>query len=110
MDTVASKSADSAPLPPTSTESTKIKAAEVVSTITSSFKNAFPSRTQPVKTGLKEGSVESTHPPRADGSIEIGSLGILHPSVLSSFEIPYPCSALEFDLAPFVKEERPVWA
>ncbi|EUC62312.1 phenylalanyl-tRNA synthetase, beta subunit [Rhizoctonia solani AG-3 Rhs1AP] len=52
----------------------------------------------------------STHPPRSDGVIELGSLGILHPSVLEKFEIPYPCSALEFDLTPFVKEERPVWA
>lgn len=32
---------------------------------------------------------------------EIGTLGILHPSVLEKFEIGYPCSALEFNLEPF---------
>ncbi|KAM0789338.1 hypothetical protein ACM66B_000171 [Microbotryomycetes sp. NB124-2] len=34
--------------------------------------------------------------------IEIGSLGILHPTVLKSFELDYPCSALEFDVEPFL--------
>ncbi|KAB5595475.1 Phenylalanyl-tRNA synthetase beta chain [Ceratobasidium theobromae] len=110
MDTAATKTAESAILPSATAEPTKTKVAQVVSTITSAIKDVVPSASQPVKTGLKEGSAESTHPPRSDGSIEIGSLGILHPSVLESFEIPYPCSALEFDLAPFVKEERPVWA
>ena len=38
------------------------------------------------------------------GDLEIGVLGILHPSVLENFEIPYPCSALEFNLEPFKKE------
>lgn len=33
--------------------------------------------------------------------VEIGTLGILHPSVLEKFEIGYPCSALEFNLEPF---------
>ena len=32
---------------------------------------------------------------------EIGTLGVLHPSVLEKFEIGYPCSALEFNLEPF---------
>lgn len=114
MDTAASKSADSAPLPaPTASkpDEPKSTATGVLASVTDKIKSVLPSTTsQPVKTGLKEGSSESTYPPRADGVIEIGSLGILHPSVLASFEIPYPCSALEFDLAPFVKEERPVWA
>lgn len=35
--------------------------------------------------------------------VAIGTLGILHPSVLQNFEIGYPCSALEFDLTPFQK-------
>lgn len=34
--------------------------------------------------------------------IEIGSIGILHPSVLKSYELDYPCSALEFDVDPFL--------
>ena len=46
---------------------------------------------------------------RAD-DLEIGVLGILHPSVLEKFEISYPCSALEFTLEPFKKEMKEVWA
>ncbi|KAF8607952.1 phenylalanyl-tRNA synthetase [Ceratobasidium sp. AG-I] len=115
IDTAASKSADSAPLPATTAskpDEPKSTATGVLASVTEKIRSALPSTTssKPVKTGLKEGSSESTYPPRADGVIEIGSLGILHPSVLASFEITYPCSALEFDLAPFVKEERPVWA
>jgi phenylalanyl-tRNA synthetase beta chain len=34
---------------------------------------------------------------------EIGSLGILHPTVLEKYEIAYPCSSLEFSLEPFKK-------
>lgn len=41
--------------------------------------------------------------------VEIGSLGILHPSVLAKFEIGYPCSALEFTLEPFKKAMSKVW-
>lgn len=40
----------------------------------------------------------------------IGTLGILHPSVLEKFEIGYPCSALEFSLEPFKKEMHDVWS
>jgi phenylalanyl-tRNA synthetase beta chain len=39
---------------------------------------------------------------------EIGTLGVLHPSVLEKFEIGYPCSALEFTLEPFKKEMQQV--
>ncbi|KAL0067557.1 phenylalanine--tRNA ligase subunit beta [Marasmius tenuissimus] len=41
--------------------------------------------------------------------IVIGTLGILHPSVLEKFEIQYPCSSLEFSLEPFKKEMHRVW-
>ncbi|KDQ20712.1 hypothetical protein BOTBODRAFT_26731 [Botryobasidium botryosum FD-172 SS1] len=41
--------------------------------------------------------------------LNIGILGILHPSVLQNFEISYPCSALEFTLEPFLTEIRSVW-
>jgi len=44
-----------------------------------------------------------------DGDIEIGSLGILHPTVLVKFEIAYPCSALEFTLEPFKRKMHKVW-
>lgn len=32
----------------------------------------------------------------------IGSIGILHPSVLEKFELDFPCSTVEFDLKPFL--------
>jgi phenylalanyl-tRNA synthetase beta chain len=41
--------------------------------------------------------------------VEIGRLGILHPSVLEKFEIGYPCSALEFSLEPFKAEMPAMW-
>ncbi|KAF8639710.1 hypothetical protein AX17_000972 [Amanita inopinata Kibby_2008] len=41
--------------------------------------------------------------------IQIGMLGILHPSVLEKFEISYPCSALEFSLEPFKKQMPKIW-
>jgi phenylalanyl-tRNA synthetase beta chain len=41
--------------------------------------------------------------------IEIGTLGILHPTVLEKFDIGFPCSALEFTLEPFKKPMPSVW-
>ncbi|KAF8351341.1 phenylalanyl-tRNA synthetase subunit beta [Amanita rubescens] len=41
--------------------------------------------------------------------IEIGVLGILHPTVLEKFDIGYPCSALEFSLEPFKKQTPAIW-
>lgn len=51
--------------------------------------------------GHKESSNEKKES-LTSGDIEIGSLGILHPAVLKSFELDYPCSALEFDVEPFL--------
>ena len=63
------------------------------------------------KTGLaalKQDIQAAVHDPaRKDGII--GTLGILHPSVLEKFEIGYPCSALEFNLEPFKKEMEKMW-
>lgn len=42
-------------------------------------------------------------------TIELGLLGILHPKVLTNFAIPYPCSALEFNLEPFLKAGKEPW-
>ncbi|KAF5344142.1 hypothetical protein D9758_008827 [Tetrapyrgos nigripes] len=41
--------------------------------------------------------------------IELGTLGILHPTVLEKFDIQYPCSALEFTLDPFKKAMQKIW-
>lgn len=53
-----------------------------------------------VKKGIE--SVLGSH-----SDIELGSVGILHPSVLEKFEIPYPCSALEITLEPFRQGTKP---
>jgi len=42
---------------------------------------------------------------RADvmlNDVKIGVMGIVHPNVLANFEIPFPCSAVEIDIEPFV--------
>ncbi|KAF8341323.1 phenylalanyl-tRNA synthetase [Cantharellus anzutake] len=41
--------------------------------------------------------------------LEVGTLGILHPTVLQNFEIGYPCSSLELNLEPFKKDVVYVW-
>jgi phenylalanyl-tRNA synthetase beta chain len=41
--------------------------------------------------------------------LKIGSLGILHPTVLEKFEIGFPCSSLEFTLEPFKKAMPKDW-
>ncbi|KAG2116057.1 uncharacterized protein F5147DRAFT_743535 [Suillus discolor] len=40
---------------------------------------------------------------KTDRDIVIGTLGVLHPTVLEKFEITYPCSALEFNMEVFLK-------
>jgi len=30
--------------------------------------------------------------------VPIGVLGVIHPDVLKSFDIPFPCAAMELDL------------
>ena len=37
-----------------------------------------------------------------DGDERIGTLGVLHPDVLERFELAFPCSALEFNVEPFL--------
>lgn len=41
--------------------------------------------------------------PASPRDIKIGTLGVLHPTVLSNFEISYPCSALEFNVEVLLK-------
>ncbi|KAJ7507948.1 hypothetical protein B0H11DRAFT_1969435 [Mycena galericulata] len=41
--------------------------------------------------------------------IKLGTLGILHPTVLEKFDIGYPCSSLEFTLEPFKKQVPKIW-
>ena len=41
-------------------------------------------------------------PGKGSRDIVLGSLGILHPTVLSNFELARPCSALEIDVEPLL--------
>ncbi|EGN92994.1 hypothetical protein SERLA73DRAFT_98289 [Serpula lacrymans var. lacrymans S7.3] len=53
--------------------------------------------------GLTHSIESALHINSPSRDLEIGTLGVLHPSVLEKFEITYPCSALEFNLEPFTK-------
>ncbi|KAF9019237.1 phenylalanyl-tRNA synthetase [Hymenopellis radicata] len=53
--------------------------------------------------------LEATLHTNARRDIELGTLGVLHPSVLEKFDIGYPCSAVEFSLEPFKKEMQKIW-
>jgi phenylalanyl-tRNA synthetase beta chain len=53
---------------------------------------------------------QKVNPTTETKDLEIGRLGILHPSVLEKFEIGYPCSALEFSLEPFKAKMSAMWA
>ncbi|KAF9534193.1 hypothetical protein CPB83DRAFT_843841 [Crepidotus variabilis] len=56
--------------------------------------------------GIKKSVESALH---VSHDLEIGTLGILHPTVLEKFEIGFPCSALEFTLEPFKKQMQQVW-
>lgn len=65
-----------------------------------------PNHPERLRTKIKD-ALESAFHSKHD--VAIGSLGILHPSVLEKFEINFPCSALEFSLEPFKKQMQKVW-
>ncbi|KAJ6598928.1 hypothetical protein DFH09DRAFT_1129593 [Mycena vulgaris] len=44
-----------------------------------------------------------------EDDMKLGTLGILHPTVLEKFDIGYPCSSLEFTLEPFKKKMPKIW-
>ncbi|KAE9397119.1 phenylalanyl-tRNA synthetase subunit beta [Gymnopus androsaceus JB14] len=55
---------------------------------------------------LKQDAKAALH---VSNDMVLGTLGILHPSVLEKFDIQYPCSAVEFTLDPFKKEMQKIW-
>ncbi|BGP56177.1 hypothetical protein JCM8202_005947 [Rhodotorula sphaerocarpa] len=64
-------------------------------TIKDTLASALPAVAKPlVGAGQSEG--------QTGRDVKIGSLGILHPSVLKAFELDFPCSSLEFDVEPFL--------
>ncbi|KZT42883.1 phenylalanyl-tRNA synthetase [Sistotremastrum suecicum HHB10207 ss-3] len=67
-----------------------------------------PSQSQTKLANVKE-TLKSAFSSTPTRDIEIGSLGILHPSVLEKFDIIFPCSALEFSLEPFKKNIESPW-
>jgi len=68
------------------------------------YRPSPPSHKRSSLAAVKE-SIKSALGSHSD--IELGSVGILHPSVLEKFEIPYPCSALEITLEPFKQGIHP---
>lgn len=47
-------------------------------------------------------TLEKVLPSAEKGDQVVGHIGVLHPQVLKNFSIDYPCSALEFNLQPFL--------
>ncbi|WVF70653.1 phenylalanine-tRNA ligase, beta subunit [Kwoniella sp. CBS 6097] len=76
------------PSDPTPSDSTSNNSP--LNTIASTLKSALPS------------SSSSSSSDVWSRDINIGSLGILHPSVLGNFELTRPCSALEIDVEPLL--------
>ncbi|KAH8106164.1 phenylalanyl-tRNA synthetase [Cristinia sonorae] len=62
--------------------------------------------TSSVATTVKRAVESALH---TTSDVEIGSLGILHPTVLENFELSFPCSALELTLEPFKAEMHGIW-
>lgn len=61
---------------------------------TSTSSNPLHTVVDALKSALPSGS--------SSRDIVIGSLGILHPTVLNKFELHRPCSALEIDVEPLL--------
>ena len=40
------------------------------------------------------------------GGKQVGAFGIVHPNVLDKFDIPYPVSALEINVEPFLFDQN----
>lgn len=62
-----------------------------------------PPPQKPSKTSELADELKNTLHINQDRDIVIGTLGVLHPTVLEKFEITYPCSALEFNMEVFLK-------
>jgi phenylalanyl-tRNA synthetase beta chain len=97
----ASKEEGSAPLPntipepsfkdkPAASSTTATATGTVLDNLKDTLGNALPSSTTTAAGSSKQ------------KAIQIGELGILHPTVLQQFELDYPCSTLEFNLEPFL--------
>ncbi|KAK7061843.1 phenylalanine--tRNA ligase beta subunit [Favolaschia claudopus] len=65
-----------------------------------------PSEKQSTLAALKQEVESALH---IEQDIHLGTLGILHPTVLEKFDIGYPCSSLEFTLEPFKKQMQKIW-
>lgn len=97
---------------PSSTESTSSSShhhSGPLETLKSTLSSALPSVLKKSHHKDEESSSSSSAVPSSSApsvptsrDVAIGSLGILHPSVLKSYELDFPCSALEFDLEPFL--------
>jgi len=55
---------------------------------------------------IREGSDAALFPGRAADVVAygkvVGSLGVLHPEVVTAFDLTLPCSALEINIEPFL--------
>lgn len=80
------------------------KSADVANATAAPTSVLAPTPTPSAFDNLKEKLGDVLHPDSKSTKrdVVIGSLGILHPSVLKAFELDYPCSSLEFDIEQFL--------
>ncbi|KAJ7276528.1 hypothetical protein B0H12DRAFT_1041622 [Mycena haematopus] len=74
----------------------------------------FPGRAatiyyRPKQSTLKQELGSALRLVHLEQDMKLGTLGILHPTVLEKFDIGYPCSSLEFTLEPFKKQMQKLW-
>jgi phenylalanyl-tRNA synthetase beta chain len=67
-----------------------------------------PPAKQSALSSVKHNLESALHLERLE-DMKLGTLGILHPTVLEKFDIGYPCSSLEFTLEPFKKQTQKIW-
>lgn len=72
------------------------KAESALDNIKDKLMSALPSVSQHHSGSSASGP--STNGTVVGGGIEIGIMGIIHPTVLENFDLEYPCSVLEFKL------------
>lgn len=58
---------------------------------------------EPAKSSGIKDAIASILPSKASSrDVVIGSIGILHPSVLKAYDLDYPASSFEFDIEQFL--------
>lgn len=97
-----SKESESASLPAPGSQSEPASGLASASSPLNSVKDTLGKALSDVLSSTRGAAHKSRTLAGQSCDVEIGALGVLHPQVLKAFDIDFPCSALEFDLEPFL--------